>query len=141
MGVLADTVMRGGGTVIGVMPEFLVAREIAHIGITELKIVKTMHERKNLMSELSDACIAMPGGFGTTDEFCEMITWAMLDLKKAPCGLLNIDSFFDHLLKFFDHATESGLIEREHRDLILVSDSPGQLIELMKNSICKFAQT
>lgn len=132
MGAVADAALRASGKVIGVMPESLVAKEIAHTGITELKIVKTMHERKATMNELSDGFIALPGGYGTIEEFCEMLTWSMLGLHKAPCGLLNIDGFFDHLLKFFDWSEECTFISKEHRALILVSDSPADLLKQMQ---------
>ncbi len=133
MGAVADAALRASGTVIGVIPESLVAKEIAHTGITELKIVKTMHERKAIMSELSDGFIALPGGYGTLEEFCEMLTWSMLGLRKAPCGLLNIDGFFDHLLKFFDWSAECEFISKEHRALILVSDSSADLLKQMQD--------
>lgn len=132
MGAMADAALRSAGKVIGVMPDALVAKEIAHTGITELKIVKTMHERKATMSDLADGFIAMPGGYGTTEEFCEMLTWTMLGIHKLPCGLLNVEGFFDHLLKFFDYSTECGFITKEHRALILVSDSPADLLKQME---------
>jgi len=132
MGAVADAALRASGAVIGVIPESLVAKEIAHTGITELKIVKTMHERKAAMSELSDGFIALPGGYGTLEEFCEMLTWSMLGLRKAPCGLLNIDGFFDHLLRFFDWSAECDFISKEHRQLVLVSDSPVDLLKQME---------
>jgi uncharacterized protein (TIGR00730 family) len=132
MGAVADSALRASGKVIGVMPEHLAAKEIAHRGITELKIVQTMHERKAIMSELSDGFIALPGGYGTLEEFCEMLTWSMLGIRKAPCGLLNIDGFFDHLLKFFDWSAECNFISKEHRDLILVSDTPADLLKQVR---------
>src|SRR5215469_5924737 len=104
MGVLADAAIEQGGEVIGVIPRMLVDREIAHPGLTELRIVGSMHERKALMADLSDAFIAMPGGYGTLDEFCEILTWTQLGLQQKPIGMLNVDGYFDPLLALFDHA-------------------------------------
>lgn len=133
MGALADAALKSAGNVIGIIPENLVAKEIAHTGISELKIVKNMHERKALMNELADGFIALPGGYGTVEEFCEMLTWSMLGIHKAPCGLLNIDGYFDHLLKFFDWSVQCEFITPAHRDLILVSESPEDLLKQMEN--------
>jgi hypothetical protein len=119
MGAIADTVMAAGGEAIGVIPESMVLREIAHSGLTELRVVRSMHERKALMAELSDAFIAMPGGFGTFEEFCEIVTWAQLGLHPKPCGLLNVEGFYDNLLGLFDHAVAEGLLRRENRALVL----------------------
>src|SRR5512146_155412 len=98
MGKLADAVLGAGGEVIGVIPQKLMRKEIAHAGLTDLRVVNSMHERKAMMAELSDAFIAMPGGFGTFEEFCEMVTWAQLGVHRKPCGLLNIEGYYDHLL-------------------------------------------
>lgn len=132
MGSLADAALRASGKVIGIMPEDLAAKEIAHTGITELKIVKNMHERKATMSALADGFIAIPGGYGTVEEFCEMLTWSMLGIKKAPVGLLNIDGFFDYLLKFFDSLCQTGFITKEHRELVLVAETPANLLTKMQ---------
>lgn len=132
MGIVADAVLEAGGKVIGVMPESLLAKEIGHRGLTELKVVKSMHERKALMAELSDGFIALPGGFGTMEEFCEIITWAQLGFHKKPCAILNIDGFYDQLLKFFDKATECNFIKEPHRNLVLVSTSPSELLQKLQ---------
>ena len=104
MGEIANTVLKQGGEVIGVIPEALVGRELAHACLTELRIVKSMHERKTLMSDLADGFIALPGGYGTFEEFCEIITWAQLGLHRKPCGVLNVCGYYDQLLSFFDSA-------------------------------------
>jgi uncharacterized protein (TIGR00730 family) len=133
MGVLADAALKASGEVIGVMPEDLVKKEISHKGLTLLTVVKSMHERKAKMAELSDGFIALPGGYGTLEEFCEVLTWSMLGIHKKPCGLLNVNGYFNDLLKFFDSAVAYDFITKEHRALILVSDSPSDLLEQIKN--------
>lgn len=129
MGVLADTLLADGGSVIGVIPESLAAKEIAHAGLTELHLVATMHERKALMADLSDAFIALPGGYGTLDEFCEILTWAQLGLHRKPCALLNTDGFFDPFLRFIDHAVSEGFVWPIHRAMLLVDDTPDRLLD------------
>ena len=119
MGVLADGVMNGGGRVIGVIPQALVDKELAHRGITDLRIVQSMHERKALMAELSDGFVALPGGFGTLEEFCEVLTWAQLGLHKKPFGLLNVSGFYDHFLRFLDHVVETRLLKPQDRARII----------------------
>ena len=104
MGVLADAVLKAGGEAVGVIPERLMAREVGHNGLTKLHVVRSMHERKALMADLSDAFIALPGGFGTFEEFCEMVTWAQLGLHAKPCGVLNVFGYYSPLLAMFDHA-------------------------------------
>lgn len=131
MGVIADAVLATGGEVVGVIPHALNTRELAHDGITEMHTVETMHERKALMADLADAFIAMPGGFGTFDEFFEIITWAQLGIHHKPCGVLNIGGYFDRLVDFVDHAVTEGFIQRKHRDLILVGDQPDKLLDEM----------
>ena len=133
MGALADAALAASGKVIGVIPENLVAKEVAHKGLTELKVVKSMHERKAMMAELSDGFIALPGGCGTVEEFCEVITWSVLGIHKKPCGLLNVNGYYDDLLKFFDSASKHDFITAEHRALILVSDSVDDLLKQMKS--------
>jgi len=132
MGVLAEELLAAGGEVIGVIPESLVAKEVAHHGVTELKVVKTMHERKALMADLSDGFVAMPGGFGTLDEFFEIVTWAQLGLHRKPCGLLNVHGYFDALLGFLAHAVQEGFVRREHHAMIIVADSPKALLDRME---------
>ncbi len=131
MGVLADAVLESGGRVIGVIPESLMAREVGHAGLTELRIVKSMHERKALMADLSDGFIAMPGGFGTFEELCEIVTWAQLGIHAKPCGLLNVEGYYDPLLKLFDHAVREGFLREENRRLVLEDRDPQRLLEQM----------
>lgn len=132
MGKIADTVLENGGKVIGIIPETLAEREVAHRGLTELHVVDSMHERKAMMAELSDGFIAMPGGFGTFEEFCEIVTWSQLGFHIKPSGLLNIAGFYDDLIRMFDKATEEKFIRPVHRELVLSSDNIEQLFKLMK---------
>jgi len=129
MGELADTVMAGGGEVIGVIPQALVAREVGHRGITQLLIVRSMHERKSKMMELADAFVAMPGGFGTFEEFCEVITWAQLGLHQKPCGLLNVEGYYDSLLNLFNKGVDDGFIHPSTRELVLDATDPDVLLD------------
>jgi uncharacterized protein (TIGR00730 family) len=131
MGALADAALSGGGHVIGVMPEALVAKEIAHRGLSELRVVKSMHERKATMSDLADGFVALPGGWGTLEEFFEVLTWGQLGYHRKPCGMLNVHGYFDRLLSFAEHCVDEGFVKREHRAMILVSDSPGGLLDGM----------
>jgi len=119
MGILADTVLESGGQVTGVIPESLLAREVGHRELTDLRIVNSMHERKALMADLSDGFIAMPGGFGTFEEFCEVVTWSQLGIHAKPCGLLNVEGYYDSLLELFDHAVREGFLRKENRGLVL----------------------
>jgi uncharacterized protein (TIGR00730 family) len=129
MGVLADAVLAQGGRAIGIMPTHLVAKEIAHQGLTELRVVSSMHERKAAMAELADAFIALPGGYGTFEEFCEMLTWGQLGLHRKPCGLLNVDHFYDPLLMLFNHAVAEGFVNPAYRALVLDDDNPARLVQ------------
>ena len=131
MGVLADTVLGRGGRVIGVIPESLMAREVGHLGLTELRIVGSMHERKALMSDLSDGFIALPGGFGTLEEFCEVVTWSQLSIQSKPCGLLNVENYFAPLLELFDRAVREEFLREENRRLVLDDTDPVRLLEKM----------
>ena len=131
MGALANEVLEGGGKVIGVMPEALVAKEVAHRGLTELKVVKSMHERKAMMSDLSDGFVALPGGMGTLEEFFEILTWAQLGLHRKPAGLLNIQGYYDGLLAFLDHSVDERFVRAEHRGMISVGDEPSALLDLL----------
>jgi uncharacterized protein (TIGR00730 family) len=131
MGVLADTVLMRGGRAIGVIPESLMAKEVGHTGLTELRIVDSMHERKALMSDLSDGFIALPGGFGTLEEFCEVVTWSQLGLQSKPCGLLNVENYYAPLLELFDHAVREGFLREENRRLVLDDENPASLLEKM----------
>ncbi len=128
MGILADTALEAGGSVIGVIPRFLVAKEVAHGGLSELHVVESMHQRKALMAELSHAFIALPGGYGTLEEFCEVLTWTQLGLQHKPCGLLNVDGYYDHFLKLLDHATAEQLLKPSHRAIVISDTSPEPLV-------------
>ncbi len=132
MGEIANSVLNAGGKVIGVIPENLSAKELAHRKISELHIVKTMHERKAMMSNLSDAFIALPGGIGTLEEFFEVLTWAQLGLQKKPCALLNIAGYYDHLIAFLNKMTEEGFLHKNHLGLMLIENSPAAVIEKIK---------
>jgi uncharacterized protein (TIGR00730 family) len=129
MGVLADTVLAAGGSVIGVMTRSLVDREIAHTGLTEFHVVGSMHERKQKMADLSDGFVALPGGFGTLDETAEVLTWRQLGLIDKPCGLLEVAGFFAPLLRFFDHAVEEGFVGVEQRRMFIVDEDPARLLD------------
>jgi uncharacterized protein (TIGR00730 family) len=129
MGVLADAALAQGAHVIGVIPQALVDKELAHPGLSELRIVHSMHERKAMMAELADAFIALPGGYGTLEEFCEILTWAQLGLHRKPCGLLNVDGFYDPFLAHLDNAVRAGFIRDQHRGLILVGEKPEPLLQ------------
>ena len=129
MGVVADTALAHGGHVIGVIPSAMVAREIAHLGLPDLRIVGSMHERKALMAELSDAFLALPGGFGTFEEFCEAVTWTQLGLHRKSCGLLNVAGYYDPLVALFDRAVADGFIKPETRRIVAVESNPAALIQ------------
>ena len=128
MGELADAALAAGGEVIGVMPRSLVDKEIAHTRLSELRVVDSMHERKALMAELSDGFIALPGGYGTFEEFCEVLTWTQLGLQRKPCGLLNVDGFYDRLLSLFDHAVDERFLKPVHRQMVLSDSRPEPLV-------------
>jgi uncharacterized protein (TIGR00730 family) len=129
MGAVADAALEAGGSVIGVIPEALVAREIAHTALTELHVVGSMHERKALMADLSDAFVALPGGWGTLEEFFEVLTWALLGFHSKPCALLNVGGYFDRLLAFVEHAAAEGFVRQNPRELVLVADEPVALLQ------------
>lgn len=118
MGVLADATLEAGGRVTGVIPHSLVTREVAHHGVTSLEVVETMHERKARMAELSDAFLVLPGGFGTFDEFCEILTWRQLGFHQKPLGLLNVERYWDPMLAMFQHASAEGFLRPAHLDLV-----------------------
>jgi uncharacterized protein (TIGR00730 family) len=131
MGVLADAALAAGGEVIGVIPQMLVDRELAHRGITELRIVTSMHERKALMAELSDAFVALPGGLGTYEELCEVLTWRQLEIHRKPVGGLNVCGYFDPLIRMLDHAVSEGFLRVEQRRLFVSSADAGELVSLL----------
>jgi uncharacterized protein (TIGR00730 family) len=131
MGVVADAVLAGGGKVVGVIPQALVEKELAHRGLTDLRVVGSMHERKAMMADLADAFVALPGGWGTMDEFCEILTWAQLGLHRKPCGLLNVAGFYDAFLAQIDTAVKARFIRQEHREFLLVEQEPSTLLDRM----------
>jgi hypothetical protein len=133
MGEIADQMLQLNGNVTGVIPKTLVEKERAHLGIPDLRIVDSMHERKALMAELSDGFIAMPGGIGTLDEFFEIWTWAQIGLHKKPCAILNINNYFDDLIKFLNKAVDEKFLLPVFREMILIEDNPSVLINRMKN--------
>jgi len=133
MGSIADAVLRAGGEAQGVIPEHLMAREVGHKGLTKLHVVRSMHERKALMADLSDAFVAMPGGFGTLEEFCEVVTWTQLGLHAKPCGILNVLGFYSPLLAMLDHAVEERFLKPENRALVLALDQPADLLQALED--------
>lgn len=128
MGILADAVLERGGAVHGVIPKMLEEKEIAHTGLTELHVVASMHERKSMMAALSDGFIALPGGFGTLEELIEMVTWGQLSFHDKPCGLLNVNHYFDKLLEFLDHTRAEGFLKAENRAMLLADDDAAGLL-------------
>lgn len=133
MGVIADATIKAGGRAIGVLPKFLGAKEIAHHGLHELIMVDSMHERKHKMSELCEGVITLPGGFGTMEELFEFITWAQLGLHKKPIGLLNIAGYYDALIRLLEDMVKFELLKPINRDMLIVSEDPVELLQLMKN--------
>ncbi len=132
MGAVADATLAESGRVIGVLPVFLTAKEIAHQGLTELILVDTLHERKTRMNELSDGVIALPGGFGTMEEYFEMLTWGQLGLHQKPMGILNVNGYYDELINFLDTMLEKGLLKEVNRQMVLISDDIDDLLAKMK---------
>lgn len=135
MGAVADGILNEGGKAIGVLPNFLRSKEIAHLGLTELILVESMHERKTKMNELCDGVIALPGGFGTLEELFEMLTWAQLGLHKKPIAILNINGFYDSLIDLTKVMVEKGLLKDVNQQMLLVSDNIDDLLEQMKNYV------
>jgi uncharacterized protein (TIGR00730 family) len=133
MGAVADGALSSGGKVIGVLPHFLQSKEIAHQQLTELVLVETMHERKTKMNDLCDGVIVLPGGYGTLEEFFEMITWAQLGLHKKPIAILNIDGFYDDLINLVKTMVDKGFLKPINRDMLLISDTIDELLEMMRN--------
>lgn len=132
MGVLADAVVAAGGEIIGVIPHGLVARELAYANATTLHIVNSMHERKAMMARLADAFIALPGGFGTLEEFCEAVTWTQLGVHAKPCGLLNVAGFYDGLLAFLAHALEQEFLRPTHFEIVVAESEPATLVDRLE---------
>jgi len=131
MGAVADATLAAGGSVIGVMPRPLVDKEVAHRGLTELRVVATMHERKAMMAEISSAFVVLPGGFGTFDEFCEILTWSQLLFHSKPCGLWNVEGYWEPLVKMFDHAAAEGFLRPPHRALPVFANDLDTLLSEM----------
>ena len=131
MGVIADAVLAGGGHAIGVIPHALVARELAHRALPDLRVVQSMHERKATMAQLSDAFIAMPGGFGTFEEFCEVVTWTQLGVHRKSCGLLNVGGFYDPLIAQFDRGVSEGFIKPGNRRIVVSHPEPAALLDAL----------
>jgi len=129
MGVIADSVLEHGGEVVGVIPGTLIEHEVAHDGLSELHAVNSMHERKALMEQLADGFIALPGGYGTHDELFEILAWSQLGIHRKPIGLLNIRGYYDALLAYLDHTVREGFVAQNNRELLLVDDDPGSMIE------------
>lgn len=135
MGIIADEILKHHGEVIGVIPKRLMEKELAHLQLTELHVVENMHERKAMMMQLSDGFIAMPGGVGTLEEITEAFTWMQLGYHNKPCGLLNINNYYDYLEKFFEHMVTEQFMKQMHKDLLLIENDPKNLLE--KIMCCK----
>jgi uncharacterized protein (TIGR00730 family) len=133
MGKLAVAVLAAGGEATGVIPQALVDREIGHRGLSDLRVVGSMHERKALMAELSDAFVALPGGLGTLEELFEVYTWSQLGLHRKPCGLLDVDGYYAGIATFLAHAVEEGFLREEHRAMLMVEDRPRTLIDRLRD--------
>jgi uncharacterized protein (TIGR00730 family) len=129
MGAVADACLQDGGHVIGIIPEALKKKELAHTGLTELRVVGSMHERKALMADLADAFIALPGGYGTWDEFCEVLTWSQLGIQHKACAVLNVNGYYDPLLAMADRAVSEGFLREVHRALLIADEDPARLLD------------
>jgi uncharacterized protein (TIGR00730 family) len=132
MSVIADTVLGLGGHVTGVIPDSLVSKEVAHRGLSDLRVVQSMHERKAVMAELSDGFIAMAGGIGTMEEFFEVLSWAQLGIHRKPCGLLNTGGYYEHLIKFLDDAVDQGFLKPKHRSLLILANEPAEMLNRLE---------
>jgi hypothetical protein len=135
MGALADAVLGRGGRVVGVIPGFMARKEIAHPGLSELVVVDSMHERKAKMGALADGFVALPGGMGTLEEFCEVVTWAQLGLHRKPCGLLNSANYYEPLIAFLDAMAAEGFVRDQHRGLVLAEDTPEKLLRVLRGYV------
>jgi uncharacterized protein (TIGR00730 family) len=133
MGELADASLYHGGKVVGVIPDFMRTKEIAHAGLSDMIVVDSMHARKAKMADLADGFIALPGGMGTLEEFCEVVTWAQLGLHRKPCGLLNVKNFYNPLIAFLDSMAAEGFVYDKHRGLILAESKPENLLKAMRD--------
>jgi len=139
MGILADAALAEGGRVIGVIPQSLEDRELGHRGITELHVVESMHHRKAMMAQLSEAFIALPGGLGTYEEILETATWSLLGIQDKPLGFLNVNGFYDAMISQIDHAEQEGFLLPEERELVLMDSNPDRLIEML-GTFCRPGQ-
>ncbi len=137
MGVIADAVLDAGGEVVGVIPQLLVDKEVAHPGVSQLHVVDGMHARKALMAEFSDGFIAMPGGLGTLEELFEMLTWGQLGMHNKPCGALSVDGYYAPLVQFLDQAVSAGFVRPEHRRLLTVESEPDSLLDALERRMVK----
>lgn len=133
MGALADAVLEAGGEAVGVIPEALVSKEIGHADLTKLHVVGSMHERKKLMSDLSDGFVTLPGGYGTLEEFFEVLSWAQLSIHEKPCAMLDVDGYYEHLSALFDEMIGEGFVHPEHRSLVLMERDPVALLDRMES--------
>jgi uncharacterized protein (TIGR00730 family) len=133
MGRIAAATLQAGGRVTGIIPGAIMNRELAHQELTELRVVRSMHERKSEMAELSDAFVALPGGLGTLEAFCELLTWAQLGLHQKPCAILDAGGYFQPLVRFLDHMTREGFMARPHRDMVLVEEDPEALVRRLRD--------
>jgi len=131
MGHIADAILAAGGHAIGVIPHFMIERELAHQGLPDLRIVESMHERKALMASLSDAFLAMPGGFGTFEELCEAVTWTQLGLHRKRCGLLNVRGYYAPLLALVDRSVTEGFVREDTREILVAHEDPGALLDAL----------
>jgi uncharacterized protein (TIGR00730 family) len=131
MGAVADAALAAGGTVIGVIPEMLFGKEIGHTGLTQMHVVRNLHERKAMMADLSDGFVALPGGYGTLEEFCEVITWSQLSLHSKPCGFLNVAGYWNPMVEMFDQAVREQFLKAENRKIVLVDDDIEALMAKM----------
>ena len=141
MGALADAMLAGGGKVTGIIPQHLMRPEVAHQDLTELIVVDSMHARKRLMAERSDAFVVLPGGYGTLEEMFEMVTWLQLRLHAKPIGVVNVDGYFDHLLRFVEHCASEGFVRRADWDLLIVENTPALMFEQLQSHAAAVART
>ncbi|CAA9494530.1 MAG: Lysine decarboxylase family [uncultured Rubrobacteraceae bacterium] len=132
MGAVADAALEAGGKVVGVIPDALVSREIGHEDLTELHVVGSMHERKKMMADLSDGFVALPGGYGTLEEFFEVLSWSQLSIHEKPCALLNVSGYWEPLIALFDRTITEGFVRPDHRSLVMTGEDPGELLDRMK---------
>ena len=139
MTIVADTVLELHGHVTGVIPDILVGKEVAHRGLSDLRVVGSMHERKAVMAELSDGFIALPGGIGTLEEFFEVLSWAQLGIHNKPCGLLNVSGYFQHLIRFLDYAVNQDFLKPKHRSLLIVEENAPALLDRFEQIIATHA--